>query len=43
MDGNKAKLTVTDPPYFIAYVGKTEDALTIQNDNLNDEDAFQVE
>ena len=24
MNGNKAKLTVTDPPYGIAYVGKTE-------------------
>jgi DNA modification methylase len=41
MDGKKAKLTVTDPPYFISYVGKTEDALTIQNDNLNDEDAYK--
>jgi DNA modification methylase len=28
----------TDPPYGVAYVGKTEDALTIQNDNLDDEE-----
>lgn len=40
MDGKKAKLTVTDPPYGIAYVGKTEDALTIQNDNLSDEEFY---
>jgi hypothetical protein len=40
MNGNKAKLTVTDPPYGIAYVGKTDDALTIANDNLNDEEFY---
>ena len=41
MNGNKAKLTVTDPPYGIAYVGKTDDALTIANDNLNDEEFYK--
>ena len=25
----------TDPPYGVSYVGKTKDALTIQNDSLN--------
>lgn len=40
MDGKKARLTVTDPPYGISYVGKTEDALTIANDNLNDEEFY---
>lgn len=40
MDGKKVKLTVTDPPYGIAYVGKTQDALTIQNDNLDDEQFY---
>ena len=40
MDGKKAKLTVLDPPYGISYVGKTEDALTMQNDNLNDEEFY---
>ncbi|WP_276624467.1 site-specific DNA-methyltransferase [Syntrophomonas wolfei] len=40
MDGRKAKLTVTDPPYGISYVGKTQDALTIQNDNLSDEEFY---
>jgi len=40
MDGKKAKLTVLDPPYGISYVGKTDDALTIQNDNLSDEEFY---
>ena len=40
MDGKKAKLIVTDPPYGISYVGKTEDALTIQNDNLEGEEFY---
>lgn len=29
-------LLVTDPPYNVAYEGKTEDALTIENDNMSD-------
>lgn len=33
----KADLLLTDPPYNVAYEGKTEDALTIQNDNLSEE------
>lgn len=37
MNGEKARLVVTDPPYGISYVGKTEDAMTIQNDDLDDE------
>ncbi|MEA5085149.1 MAG: ParB N-terminal domain-containing protein [Lachnospiraceae bacterium] len=40
MAGQKAKLIVTDPPYGISYVGKTEDALTIANDSLNDEEFY---
>jgi DNA modification methylase len=40
MNGKKARLTVTDPPYGISYVGKTPEALTIQNDNLNDEEFY---
>jgi DNA modification methylase len=28
-------LVWTDPPYGVSYVGKTKDALTIQNDNLD--------
>lgn len=30
--GRKPDLVVTDPPYGVAYVGKTKDALTIEND-----------
>lgn len=29
-------LVLTDPPYNVAYVGKTKDALTIENDQLSD-------
>jgi hypothetical protein len=36
MDGQGADLVVTDPPYNVAYEGKTKDALTIQNDRLED-------
>lgn len=32
MDGKKADMVFTDPPYGVDYVGKTKDALTIQND-----------
>jgi DNA modification methylase len=38
MDGKKADLWLTDPPYNISYVGKTADALTIQNDSLANEE-----
>jgi site-specific DNA-methyltransferase (adenine-specific) len=37
-DGANADCIWTDPPYGVAYVGKTEDALTIKNDNLNAEE-----
>lgn len=36
MDGHKADLVVTDPPYNVSVVGKTKDALTIQNDDMED-------
>lgn len=38
MDGQKADMVFTDPPYNVAYVGGTEDELTIQNDAMSDED-----
>lgn len=34
MDGQKADLILTDPPYGVGYVGKTKDALKIQNDAM---------
>ena len=40
MDGAKADLLITDPPYNVDYVGKTKDALKIQNDKM-DNDSFR--
>lgn len=37
MDGTKADMVFTDPPYGVSYVGKTKDALTIENDSLGDD------
>ena len=37
MGGKLADLYLTDPPYNVAYVGKTKDALTIQNDQMKDD------
>jgi len=34
MDGSLASCVWTDPPYGVAYVGKTKDALTIRNDDV---------
>ena len=34
--GEKAQLFITDPPYNVDYVGKTSEALTIQNDKKSD-------
>lgn len=31
-----ADMIITDPPYGVAYVGKTKDSLTIKNDNLDE-------
>ena len=36
MGGEKADLWLTDPPYNVAYEGKTKDALTIKNDSMSD-------
>lgn len=37
MDGQLADMWLTDPPYNVAYEGKTKDALTIQNDKMSDD------
>lgn len=37
LDGELADLWITDPPYNVDYVGKTKDALTIDNDSMEDE------
>jgi site-specific DNA-methyltransferase (adenine-specific) len=40
MGGELADQLVTDPPYNVAYEGKTKDALTIKNDSM-DNDSFR--
>ena len=39
VNGQTVDFILTDPPYNVDYVGKTADALTIDNDNMDD-DAF---
>lgn len=41
MDGGKALLIVTDPPYNIAYEGGTKDKLTILNDEMDSGSFYQ--
>lgn len=41
MGGAQADLLITDPPYNVAYEGGTADKLTIQNDDMEDEDFRQ--
>jgi DNA modification methylase len=41
MNGEKADMVFTDPPYNVAYEGKTKDALTIQNDKMDGEAFYQ--
>lgn len=36
MHGRKAEVLWTDPPYGVSYIGKTKDALTIENDGAED-------
>lgn len=38
--GQMVDMWLTDPPYNVAYEGKTKDALTIQNDSMSD-DSFR--
>lgn len=41
MQGELADMVVTDPPYNVAYEGKTKDALTIENDSMGDDDFYK--
>jgi DNA modification methylase len=36
-DGHSVDMWLTDPPYNVAYEGKTKDSLTIQNDSMGDD------
>ena len=40
-NGQMADLVVTDPPYNVAYEGKTKEKLTIQNDSMGDKSFYQ--
>ena len=39
--GQLADLVVTDPPYNVSYEGKTKDALTIENDSMDDSKFYE--
>lgn len=39
--GQLVDMWLTDPPYNVAYEGKTKDALTIKNDSMGDDDFRQ--
>lgn len=41
MEGHKAKLVFTDPPYNVNYEGATADKLTIANDNMSENDFYE--
>ena len=41
MQGEVADMVVTDPPYNVAYKGKTKDALTIENDSMGNDDFYK--
>jgi len=38
MGGGQADMVLSDPPYGVSYVGKTKDALKVENDELDEED-----
>ena len=38
MGGGQADMVLSDPPYGVSYVGKTKDALKVENDELGEED-----
>lgn len=40
-DGKLVDMWLTDPPYNVAYTGKTKDALQIKNDSMSDNDFRQ--
>ena len=40
MEGKKADMVFTDPPYNVDYTGKTEEALKIKNDKFDSNDSF---
>ena len=41
LEGRRADMVITDPPYNVDYVGKTKDALKIQNDKMDQSQFYQ--
>lgn len=41
MQGELADMVITDPPYNVAYEGKTKEALTIDNDSMSNDDFYK--
>ena len=41
MAGEQADMVWTDPPYNVAYEGKTKDAMKIENDSMDNEQFFE--
>lgn len=41
MNDKLADMVMTDPPYNVAYVGKTKESLTIDNDNMSNSEFYQ--
>ena len=41
MQGELADMVITDPPYNVAYEGKTKDALKIENDSMDNDDFYK--
>lgn len=41
MEDKKVDMILTDPPYNVDYEGKTEDALKIENDNMDDDQFYK--
>ena len=41
MNGEMGDMCITDPPYNVAYEGKTKDALKIENDSMGNDDFYK--
>ncbi len=41
MNGGKAHLCITDPPYNVAYIGKTAASMKIKNDDMSDAEYYE--
>lgn len=42
MAGSKADMLLSDPPYGVSYVGKTSEKLTVENDDMGEEELAEL-